>query len=72
MVTSTFVILGLKNSSVSHANLVSFLSCVNMSRTLFRLFDGPLMSTEKLVSDLLSCIMLALRILSYRILLFIY
>ena len=35
-------------------------------------FDGLLMSMEKLVSDLLSGIMRALRILSYRILLFIY
>ena len=43
-----------------------------MSRTPLRLFDGLLISTEKLVSDLLSDIMRALRILSYRILLFIY
>ena len=43
-----------------------------MSRIPLRLFDGLLMSTEKLVSDLSSCIMQALRILSYRILLFIY
>ena len=55
-----------------HANLVALLSCVNMSRTPSRLFDGLLMSTEKLVSDLLSCIMQALRILLYRTLLFIY
>ena len=36
-----------------------------MSRTPLKLFDGLLMSTEKLVSDLLSGIMLALRILLY-------
>ena len=42
-----------------------------MSNTPLRLFDGLLISTEKLVSELLSGIMRALRILSYRILLFI-
>ena len=57
---------------MSRANLVALLSCVNMSKTPLRLFDGLLISTEKLVSDLLSGMMRALRILSYRILLFIY
>ena len=52
-VTSTFVILGLKNSSVSRLNLVALLSFVKMSNTPLRLFDGLLMSTEKLVSELL-------------------
>ena len=72
MVTSTFVILGLKNSSVSRVNLVALLSFVKMSNTPLRLFDGLLMSMEKLVLELLSGIMRALRILSYRILLLIY
>ena len=72
MVTSTFVILGLKNSSVSWVNLVALLSFVKMSNTPLRLFDGLLMSMEKLVLELLSGIMRALRILSYRILLLIY
>ena len=70
--TSTFVILGLKNSSVSRLNLVVLLSFVKMSNTPLRLFDGLLISTEKLVSELLSGIIRALRILSYRMLLFIY
>ena len=65
-VTSTFVILGLKNSSVSQINLVALLSFVKMSNTPLKLFDGLLMSTEKLVSESLSCILRALRILSYR------
>ena len=43
-----------------------------MSNTPLKLFDGLLISTEKIVSELLSGIMRALRILSYRILLFIY
>ena len=63
-VTSTFVIFGLKNSSVLRVNLVALLSFVKMSNTPLRLFDGLLMSTEKLVSELLSGIMRALRILS--------
>ena len=71
-VTSTFVILGLKNSSVSRVNLVALLSFVKMSNTPLKPYDGLLMSTEKLVSESLSCIMRALRILSYRILFFIY
>ena len=71
-VTSTFVILGLKNSSVSRVNLVALLSFVKMSNTPLRLFDELLISTEKFVSELLSGIMRALRILSYKILLFIY
>ena len=68
----TFVILGLKNSSVSRLNLVVLLSFIKMSNTPLRLFDGLLISTEKLVSELLSGIIRDLRILSYRILLFIY
>ena len=71
-VTSTFVIFGLKNSSVSQLNLVALLSFIKMSNTPLRLFDGLLISTEKLVLELLSGIMRALRILSYKILLFIY
>ena len=71
-VTSTFVILGLKNSSVSRVNLVALLSFVKMSHTPLKLFDGLLMSMEKLVSESLSGMMRALRILSYKILLFIY
>ena len=42
------------------------------SNTPLRLFDGLLISTEKLVSELLSRIMRALRILLYRILFFRY
>ena len=48
------------------------LSFVKMSNTPLRLFDGLLISMEKLVSEMLSGIMRAQRILSYRILLFIY
>ena len=51
---------------------MALLSFVKMSNTPLRLFDGLLISTEKLVSELLSGIICALRILSYRILLFIY
>ena len=71
-VTSTFVILGLKNSSVSRVNLVALLSFIMMGRTPLRLFDGLLMSTEKLVLESLRAMIQALRILSYKILLFIY
>ena len=71
-VTSTFVILRLKNSSVSWVNLVALLSFVKMSKTPLRLFDGLLMSTEKLVLESLRGMIQALRILSYKILLFIY
>ena len=53
-------------------NLVALLSFVKMSNTPLRLFDGLLISTEKLVLELLSGIMRALRILPYKILLFIY
>ena len=49
---------------------MALLSFVKMSNTPLRLFDGLLMSTEKLVSELLSGIMWALRILSHRILFF--
>ena len=51
---------------------MALLSFVKMSNTLLRLFDGLLISTEKLVLESLSGIMRALRILSYKILLFIY
>ena len=67
----TFVILGLKNSSVSRLNFVALLSFVKVSNTPLRLFEELLISTEKLVSELLSGIIWALRNLSYRILLFI-
>ena len=49
-----FCYLMLKNSSVSWLNLVALLSFVKMSNTPLRLFDGLLISTEKLVSELLS------------------
>ena len=71
-VTSTFVILGLLNSSVSQLNLVALFSFVNMSNTPLRLFDGLFISTEKFVLELLSGITRDLRILSYKMLLFIY
>ena len=51
---------------------MALLSFVKMSKTPSRLFDGLLISTEKLVLESLSGIMRALRILSYKILLFIY
>ena len=51
---------------------MALLSFVKMSNTPLRLFEGLLISTEKLVMELLSGIMRALRILSYNILLFIY
>ena len=66
------VILGLKNSSVSQLNLVALLSFIKMSNTPLRFFDGLLISAEKLVSELLIGIMRALRILSYKVLLFLY
>ena len=67
-----FCYLGVKNSSVSRLNLVVLLSFVKMSNTPLRLFDGLFISTEKLVSKLLSGIIWDLRILSYKMLLFIY
>ena len=51
---------------------MALLSFVKMSNTPLRLFGGLLMSTEKLVLESLRGMIQALRILSYRILLFIY
>ena len=51
---------------------MALLSFVKMSNTLLRLFDRLLISTDKLVSELLSGIIRALRILPYKMLLFIY
>ena len=64
--------LGIENSLVSRLNFVALLPFVKMSNTPLRLFDRLLISTEKLVSELLSSIIRDLRILSYRMLLFIY
>ena len=49
---------------------MALLSFIKMSNTPLRLFDGLLISTEKLVLESLSGIMPALRILSYKVLLF--
>ena len=51
---------------------MAFLSFVNMSNTPVRLFDGQFISTRKLVSKSLSGIIRDLRILSYKMLHFIY
>ena len=62
--------LGVITSSVSRLNLVALLSFVKVSNTPF---DRLFISTEKLVSELLlSGIIWDLRILSYKMLLFIY
>ena len=67
-----FCYFGLKNSSVSRLNLVALLSFIKMSNTPLSLFYGLLISTEKLVLESFNGMMRALRILSYKMLLFIY